>query len=314
MNRNPRIVFFGTPEFAVYSLKELTENGFNVVGVVTTPDRKAGRGMKLQASEVKNYALQKGIPVLNPEKLRDPLFLEELAALRADLQLVVAFRMLPKVVWNMPPLGTINLHAALLPQYRGAAPINWAIINGEKITGVTTFLLDEQIDTGRILLRQTVSMDEKETAGSLHDKLMITGSALLCRTVREYVNGNIQPIEQLITENTEIKTAPKINREDTEINWNKSARMVYNLIRGLSPYPGAYTYLQGKMLKIYDCELIEDQGSTSPTGRLLTDGKSFMEFTAIDGRIRIKELQIEGKKKLSVEAFLKGYRLEKSEQ
>jgi methionyl-tRNA formyltransferase len=305
-----RIVFMGTPEFAVASLDALVKAGLNIVGVITAPDKAAGRGMQVQQSAVKKYAVGKGLHILQPEKLKAPEFLEELKALKADLQIVVAFRMLPEVVWNMPPLGTINLHGSLLPQYRGAAPINWAIINGEKETGVTTFKLQHEIDTGNILLQQTITIGEDETAGELHDEMKEVGAQLLVRTINELISGKLKEQEQWSVvgrQSSALKHAPKIFTETCKIDWGKTVDEIYNLIRGLSPYPAAFTHLNNKSLKIYKAkkELITP---TIATGNFETDNKTFLKFAAIDGYISITELQLEGKKKITVEDFLRGYR------
>ncbi|MGN6567847.1 MAG: methionyl-tRNA formyltransferase [Flavipsychrobacter sp.] len=301
-----RIVFFGTPDFAVASLNALVEAGANVVAVVTAPDKPAGRGMQLQQSAVKQYALAHELPVLQPEKLKNPEFLSALAALKPDLQVVVAFRMLPEAVWNMPPMGTINVHASLLPQYRGAAPINWAIINGERETGVSTFKLQHAIDTGNILLQQPIAIDATDDAGTVHDKLMNAGAALLVKTVRGLAEGTLQEMPQ--PENaSELKHAPKIFKEDTRIDWHKSVESIYNLVRGLSPYPSAFTMLEGKTLKIYKTHYIQEQHGKD-TGSYDTDGKTCLRFAAADGWLYIDELQQEGKKRMEVTAFLRGFR------
>ncbi|MES2456725.1 MAG: methionyl-tRNA formyltransferase [Bacteroidota bacterium] len=301
-----KIVFMGTPDFAVASLDALVSAGFEVAGVVTAADKPAGRGQKLQESAVKQYAVSKGIPVLQPLKLKDPVFIAELKALNADLQVVVAFRMLPEVVWDMPAKGTINLHASLLPQYRGAAPINHAIINGEKESGVTTFFLKHQIDTGDVIFSERVQISEDETAGELHDKLMNVGAGLLVRTVTAIVSGNYE--EQPQPESEELKHAPKIFKEDCLINWNQSAATIYNHIRGLSPYPTAYTTLNDKTLKVFRAEL-EDKEPGIAAGGFLTDGKTYLKFAAKDGFIKLTDLQYEGKKRMPVEEFLRGMRL-----
>jgi len=244
----------GTPEFAVPSLSKLYDAGYDIAAVVTAPDKPAGRGMQLSESAVKKYALEKNLKILQPERLKDPHFIEELKSLKADVQIVVAFRMLPEIVWNMPPLGTINLHASLLPQYRGAAPINWAIINGEKQTGLTTFKLQHEIDTGNVLLQEKIDILDNETAGSLHDKMMEAGGELLLKTLRKLEEGKIEEVFQneiKIGNENSLKQAPKIFTETCEINWNKSTGEIYNLIRGLSPYPAAFTFLEGKKLKIF---------------------------------------------------------------
>ena len=306
-----RIVFMGTPEFAVASLDALVQNGFNVVGVITAPDKPAGRGMKLQQSAVKKYAIEKGLHVLQPERLKNENFLEELRGLHADVQVVVAFRMLPEVVWNMPPKGTINVHASLLPDYRGAAPINWAIINGEKETGVTTFKLQHEIDTGNILLQQAVNIDENETAGELHDKLKEAGAGLLVKTMEGLLNGSLQEkpqAEWMAREKTEVHHAPKIFTDTCRIDWAQPVQKVHDLIRGLSPYPGAFTQLEGKMLKIFRSEVVRKSPQSAP-GAFESDNKTFLQFACTDGYISVRELQLEGKKRMPVEDFLRGHRL-----
>ena len=304
-----RIVFMGTPEFSVPSLDKLLQAEYNIVGVITAPDKPAGRGMSLQQSAIKKFALEKGLKILQPEKLKDPVFLKELKSLNADMQVVVAFRMLPEVVWNMPPMGTINLHASLLPQYRGAAPINWAIINGEKETGVTTFKLQHQIDTGNILLQEEITIGEDETAGELHDRMKEIGAKLLVKTVKELVQGNLNSIPQSWSDRdgqTMLKHAPKLSTKTSKIDWTKTVDEVYNLIRGLSPYPGAFTLLNSKSLKIYKVkkEIIQP---VIAAGGYETDKKTFLKFACNNGYILITELQLEGKKKLTVEEFLRGY-------
>lgn len=305
-----RIIFMGTPEFAVASLAALVGAGYHVVAVVTAPDRPAGRGQKLQQSAVKKYALSQQIPVLQPEKLRDPGFLKSLRSFQADLQVIVAFRMLPEVVWNMPPKGTVNLHASLLPHYRGAAPINHAIINGEHETGVTTFLLQHEIDSGNILFSEKVAINPDDTAGILHDKLMQTGAALLVRTVQAIAQGSAIPVPQdQLMDGSPLKQAPKIFKEDGLIDWNKPVDEVYNLIRGLSPYPTAYTWLDGNVLKIFETRR-ENVSENHMPGAYLTDGKSFLKFACLDGYINVLELQLAGKKRMSIDEFLRGYRLD----
>ena len=254
--KSTRIVFMGTPDFAVASLRALLEAGFTIVGVVTSPDKPAGRGLQLQESAVKKFALAHHLPILQPVKLKDPTFLEQLDQWKADLLIVVAFRMLPEIVWNRPRLGTINLHGSLLPQYRGAAPINWALINGEQMTGVTTFLLKQEIDTGDILLSKSLPIEPSDNFGTLYTKLQQLGALLLVETIEKYVNGQLTPQPQVASENV-IKHAPKISKETGQINWNQPAQTVLNLIRGLSPIPGAYTQLQGKQLKIFSGTIIQ---------------------------------------------------------
>lgn len=300
-----RIVFMGTPEFAVASLAALVDAGCNIVGVITAPDKPAGRGMKLQASAVKKYALEKNLPVLQPEKLKNPEFLEQLQSLKADLQIVVAFRMLPEVVWNMPPMGTINLHSSLLPEYRGAAPINWAIINGEKETGVTTFKLQHEIDTGPVLLQEKIEIGATENAGSLHDKMMEVGANLLVKTVIQLATNTIQETPQPQIDNP--KTASKIYTETCQVNWDQPAQDIYNLIRGLSPFPAAFTYIGNKKLKIFNAA-IEKASVTLKPGQMETDGHSYLKFTANDGYLLLTDIQLEGKKRMPVADFLRGYR------
>jgi methionyl-tRNA formyltransferase len=304
-----RIVFMGTPEFAVASLDKLVEAGCNIVGVITAPDKPAGRGMQLQQSAVKKYAAEKELNILQPEKLKDPSFLEDLRALKADLQAVVAFRMLPEAVWDMPPMGTVNVHGSLLPQYRGAAPINWAIINGEEYTGITTFKLKHEIDTGDILLSEKIKIEDDDTAGTLHDKLKEAGAGLLLETVRRFAEGTINEIAQPEIAGG-LKHAPKLFTETARINWQNPVDEVYNLVRGLSPYPGAFTTLHGKMIKVFSADKIIEVPAIEP-GNYETDGKSFLHFAATDGFISIKELQPEGKKRMSIADFLRGYRFEK---
>lgn len=310
-----RIVFMGTPALAAFSLKRLCQEGYNVVGVVTAPDKPAGRGLKLQPSEVKKYAHEKTIPVLQPEKLKSPEFLEQLKSLAPDVQVVVAFRMLPEAVWSLPPLGTFNMHASLLPQYRGAAPINWAIINGEKETGVTTFLLDREIDTGKILLQEKLAIYENETAGSLHDRIMIAGADLVLKTIDALAQNQIEPLDQsaLLAETTQLKKAPKIFKEDCLIDWEKPCQKAVNHIHGMSPFPGAFTLLRvgGKeqILKIYEAEAREFI-HTYKYGELLSDGKTSLSFATPDGLVAVKSLQMAGKKRMSTADFLRGFQLE----
>ncbi|MEO6683062.1 MAG: methionyl-tRNA formyltransferase [Ginsengibacter sp.] len=307
-----RIVFMGTPAFAVSSLDKLFKAGFDIAAVITAPDKPAGRGMKLTKSAVKEYAEANGIPVLQPEKLKNQEFVEELKNLKADVQVVVAFRMLPEIVWNMPPLGTINLHGSLLPQYRGAAPINWAIINGEKETGVTTFKLKHEIDTGNILLQEKISINETDNAGILHDKMMETGAELLVKTMWALEKGTLEEIKQktIIGQNEELKHAPKLFTETCEIDWAHSVDSVYNLIRGLSPYPAAFTFLDDKKLKIFraEKELFPSDTGSDDESPFLTDHRTYLKFRAADGYILLKEIQIEGKRKMNIEDFLRGWR------
>jgi len=305
-----RIVFMGTPDFAVAVLEKLVQEKCNVVAVVTAPDKPAGRGMQLNQSAVKKFAVEHHLPVLQPVKLKDPDFIEELQSYQADVQIVVAFRMLPELVWNMPPMGTINLHASLLPKYRGAAPINWAIINGEKSTGITTFKLKHAIDTGDVLMRKEIEIRPDETAGELHDEMKVLGAQLIYDTLVGYCSGTLQPIpqDQLINQtDIHISEAPKIHTETCKIDWHKEAQGVYNLVRGLSPYPAAFTTLDGKLLKVYKATAEAGDLNKTP-GEYETDGKSYLRFAAADGWVYIKELQLEGKKRMLVEDFLRGFR------
>lgn len=298
-----RIIFMGTPEFAVISLQKLVECGCNVVAVVTAPDKPAGRGLQLTPSPVKHYAVSQGIPVLQPEKLKNPAFLEELRSYQADLQVVVAFRMLPEVVWNMPPKGTFNLHASLLPQFRGAAPINWAIINGETETGVTTFFLEHEIDTGNIIFQETEPIHYEDNVGTLYERLMHKGAELVVRTVNAVEAGNYPQLPQ--SQSEVLKAAPKIFKETCEINWNQSTEAVRNFIRGLSPYPAAWTTLNGKLCKIYKSS-VATQAPTDNGSHLFTDNKHVLLFKTTDGWLSIDELQLEGKKRMGIEEFLRG--------
>jgi len=310
-----RIVFMGTPEFAVASLKALVENGYNVVGVVTAPDKPAGRGKKITQPAVKKYAAGKGLNVLQPEKLKNPDFLSLLKEWNPELQVVVAFRILPEVVWAMPRLGTFNLHGSLLPQYRGAAPINRAIINGEKETGVTTFLLDQTIDTGKILFQEKIPIGENETAGEVHDRMMETGASLVLKTVDNLAEGEWKPLEQekLVEKETEFKKAPKIFREDCRIPWENKAESIRNLIRGLSPYPAAWTTIENrekgdkKEVKIYFSEKEYDKNPSRP-GTISSDGKTFLKISCADGWLKITDLQLAGKKRMKTEDFLLGFK------
>lgn len=302
-----RIIFLGTPEFAVASLQALIEAGANVAAVVTMPDKPAGRGKHLQQSAVKQYALSQNLPVLQPEKLKNPEFLAELASYKADLQVVVAFRMLPVVVWDMPPMGTINVHGSLLPQYRGAAPINWAVINGEVETGVTTFKLQHEIDTGDILLQKKVPILPDDNVGTLYAKLMQAGAALLVTTVEGLAAGTLEEIPQKDVAENELKIAPKIFKDHTRIDWSRPIVAIQNLIRGMSPYPVALTVLQGKVFKIYQSH-IEEATHGKELGSYDTDGKTYLRFAAADGWVYADEVQMEGKKRMDIVAFLSGFR------
>lgn len=304
-----RIIFMGTPQFAVASLDALIKAGCDIVAVITAPDKPAGRGQKVNQSAVKQYADANGIKVLQPEKLKNPEFLQELEALKADLQVVVAFRMLPEAVWNMPPKGTINLHASLLPQYRGAAPINWAIINGEKESGVTTFFLKHDIDTGDILFTEKVTLTGNETAGDLHDRLMNKGAGLLVKTVKGIESGRYHehPQEEL-AEGIALKHAPKLFKTDCLVDFNQPAEQVYNLIRGLSPSPTAYTMLNDKVLKIYNAHYEPGEPGIA-AGGFVTDNKTHLKFAARYGFISVTDVQLEGKKRMGIEEFLRGNKL-----
>lgn len=300
-----KVIFLGTPDFSVPSLDAIIKAGFEVVAVVTAPDKPAGRGMKLQESAVKKFAAAHNIPVLQPVKLKDPAFIAELKSYQADIQVVIAFRMLPEMVWNMPPKGTINLHASLLPDYRGAAPINWAIINGETETGVSTFLLKHEIDTGDLILNETVAIPTNMNAGQLHDKLMQVGATVIVNSLRAIESGNYKPIPQGDSIN---KTAPKIFTQDCVLNWNEKSVDLYNKIRGLSPYPGAITTLNGKIFKIYAADYTIEESTLEP-GEMVSDNKQFLKFKTLDGFIHTTEIQLEGKKRMPIGDFLKGFKL-----
>lgn len=299
------IVFMGTPEFAVPSLKILGENGYNIKAVVTVPDKPKGRGLNVQKSDVKEFALEKGYKILHPAKLKDESFINELRELNADLFIVVAFRILPQEVYMMPRLGTFNLHASLLPKYRGAAPINWAIINGDKVTGVTTFFLDKSVDTGKIIEQREIEISEDDNAGSLHDKLKELGAETVLSTVKKIEAGNIELMPQ---NNTEATKAPKIFKDDCRIDWTGLADEIHNKIRGLSPYPAAWTLLNYKNLKIFKSGKTHIQSNENPGFTDITDGRIFVNTA--DKKLEIVELQLEGKKKLSAEEFLRGYKKE----
>jgi len=314
--KNVRILFMGTPEFAVASLHILVENNYSIVGVVTAPDKPAGRGKMLRQSAVKEYALKHNLTILQPTNLKDPDFISQLKAFKADLQIVVAFRMLPEIVWNMPQLGTFNLHASLLPQYRGAAPINWAIINGETRTGVTTFFLDKEIDTGHIIFSESTNISTTETAGDLHDRLMRIGSQLVLKTTNAISMGEIKPIpqEKVLTIETDLKHAPKLNKENCRIKWDDKGENIYNLIRGLSPYPAAYTFLlkQDKKelnLKIFNSRF-EFSQNTIETGRIESDCKTYLKIKCSNGWLFLEEIQLEGKKRMKIIDFLRGFKID----
>jgi methionyl-tRNA formyltransferase len=304
-----KIVFMGTPEFSIPSLEVLLKNGYEICAVVTAPDEPKGRGYKLSPPPVKVFALQNNLKVLQPQNLKDPNFINELKKLSPDLIVVVAFRILPKEVFSIPPLGTINVHASLLPKYRGAAPINWAIINGEKETGVTTFFIDEKVDAGNIILQKKIEIGQDETAGELHDKLAKLGAEALLETVKIIQTGNVQTIKQ---DETLATPAPKIKKEMCQINWYEmKAEQVHNFVRGLSPNPGAFTFLNGKILKIYRTKLVEkiSEATTLKPGQIIVDGDSLFAVCSDLKPVQIIEVQIEGKKKLKSEEFLRGHKL-----
>ncbi|MEI6088203.1 MAG: methionyl-tRNA formyltransferase [Bacteroidota bacterium] len=304
-----RIVFMGTPEFAVGSLSALVEAGCQIVGVITAPDKLAGRGMKLTESAVKKYAVEKGLHVLQPEKLKNPDFIAALKALKADLQIVVAFRMLPEIVWEMPKMGTINLHGSLLPQYRGAAPIHWAVMNGEKETGVTTFKLKHAIDTGDILLQKSFQIGPDETTGEVHDRMKDIGANVLVETVKAFAeNALIETQQSALSSEGSLKHAPKLFTENCVVNWNQSIDQIHNFIRGLSPFPGALSKLDDKILKIYRSKKEHSVKKETP-GTVFSDGKTYLKIAAEDGFIHLLDLQLEGKKRMLTEDFLRGYRL-----
>ena len=310
-----RIVYMGTPDFAVESLRCLVEGGYNVVAVITMPDKPAGRGHKIQFSPVKEYALSQGLPVLQPERLKDEAFVEQLRGLRADLQIVVAFRMLPEVVWNMPPMGTFNLHASLLPQYRGAAPLNWAIINGDTETGITTFFLKHEIDTGEIIQQKRIPILPEDNGGTIHDKPMVLGADRVVETVDAIIAGTVHPIDQASIKTDEpLRPAPKIFKETCHIDWTKPAVQIHNLVRGLSPYPAAWCEWvspegQRTGVKIFRTTAIPASHSFMP-GTIHTDGKSRIDVACADGYVRIEELQLAGKKRMATADLLRGFRLD----
>lgn len=308
-----KIVFFGTPDFAVESLDRLVKGGYNIVGVVTMPDKAAGRGHKMFQSPVKEYALEHGLKLMQPVNLKDPEFVEELKSLEADLQIVIAFRMMPEVVWNMPSLGTFNLHASLLPKYRGAAPINWAVMNGDTETGVTTFFLKHEIDTGDIIQQERIEISETDNVGIVHDKLMMLGAGMVVETVDAIIAGTVKPIpqEDLLTKDVEPTPAPKIFKETCMIDFNRSAREVYNHIRGLSPYPAAWTMIKDSVgneyaLKIYETELPHEMIIGEPGNVVAT--KDTLTFACVDGSIEVKSLQLAGKKRMTTAEFLRGFK------
>lgn len=307
-----KIVFLGTPDFAVNSLQLLVEKGYDLVGVITAPDKPSGRGQKLSISAVKQYALSKGLNILQPIKLSDPIFLNEVKALKADLQIVVAFRMMPEALWSMPPLGTFNLHGSLLPQYRGAAPINRAIMNGEKKTGLTTFFLKHEIDTGNIIFRQEIEIGDFENAGELHDRMKVVGADLVLKTVKAIEQGNVvvHTQQSFLDAGEKIIEAPKIFKEDGKLDFSKSIRELHNQIRGLSPYPGAYFELQmpdNSIIAIKILQAIPEPGGTVLSHELITDGKKMLKISAADGFIDVKEIQVPGKKRMKPHELLSGF-------
>ncbi len=311
MKQNIRIAYFGTPEFAASQLEAILKAGYEVAVVVTMPDKPAGRGRKIQYSDVKKTALEHNLPLLQPEKLKDPAFLEQLASFKANLFIVVAFRMLPAVVWQMPELGTFNLHASLLPQYRGAAPINFAIINGETETGLTTFFLNEEIDKGAVIMRERVAIRPDETAGELHDELMLLGNRVVVDTIKKIESGDVQALPQdEFSENQPLKPAPKISKEFCNVDWSRDCQSVYNHIRGLSPYPAAHTQLQSESgetidLKVYAAEIEVCTPAVVP-GVLVTDNKKYLKIALSDGFIHLTHVQQAGKKAMPVFDFLRG--------
>ena len=305
MNASPKIVFMGTPAFAVASLKALLDAKMNVVGVVTAPDKPAGRGMQLQQSAVKQFALEHQLPIAQPEKLKSPEFFAQIQAWQPDLQIVVAFRMLPESIWSFPPMGTLNVHGSLLPKYRGAAPINWAIINGEQETGVTTFRLQHAIDTGDILLQERIPISPDMTAGELHDIMMEVGAQTLVTTLNGLIAGAIQAKPQ--QETLASFHAPKIFTKDCQIDWQQPVEQVHNLIRGLAPFPGAITKVDGKIVKLFSTSVIHEN-TKEPVGSFVTDGKTYARFACGDGYIQLNDIQWEGKKRMPIADFLRGYK------
>jgi methionyl-tRNA formyltransferase len=301
-----RIIYMGTPDFAVPSLRILVEKGYNIVAVITAPDKPKGRGQKLSISAVKEYALSVNLPILQPTNLKDPEFIELLKSYRANLQIVVAFRMLPELVWNMPSIGTFNLHASLLPQYRGAAPIHWAVINGEKATGVTTFFLQHQIDTGNIILQETEIIKTEDTTGNVYERLMIKGSDLVLKTVKAIEENSYTLQKQ--NESQPLKHAPKLFKENTEIDWSKNAEEIYNFIRGLNPFPTAWAIFNGKQYKVHVSE-VADNKKTGKIGEFITDEKTYLNIQCGLGVLSLKEIQQEGKKRMQIPDFFRGNKL-----
>jgi len=305
MNASPRIVFMGTPAFAVASLKALLDAKMNVVGVVTAPDKPAGRGMQLQQSAVKQFALEHQLPIAQPEKLKSPEFFAQIQAWQPDLQIVVAFRMLPETIWSFPPMGTLNVHGSLLPKYRGAAPINWAIMNGENETGVTTFRLQHAIDTGDILLQERIPIGPDMTAGELHDTMMEVGAQTLVTTLNGLIANTIQAKPQ--EESLAILHAPKIFTKDCQIDWHQPVVQIHNLIRGLAPFPGALTKVDDKIVKLFSTSIL-NENPKEPIGSFVTDGKTYARFACSDGYIQLNDIQWEGKKRMPIADFLRGYK------
>ncbi|MBT3174669.1 MAG: methionyl-tRNA formyltransferase [Lentimicrobiaceae bacterium] len=307
-----RIVFMGTPEFAVAQLEAIIDSGYNVVGVVTSPDRKAGRGRKMKMSAVKAYAQSRNLNILQPTNLKDDIFIQDLKDLKPNLQVVVAFRMLPKIVWNIPTLGTFNLHASLLPQYRGAAPINYAIINGENETGLTTFLIDDKIDTGEILLQKKVKINDNDDAGDLHDRLMKEGCSVILDTIEGISTNSLKPVSQMVN-NVTLKNAHKISKEDCKINWHNPSHIIRNFIRGLSPYPAAHSILKSNLssnemsVKIYKVEIAKKVPQEATPGTIFSDDKTYMSVATTSGTLNICEIQIEGKRRMKIEELLRGF-------
>lgn len=299
-----RIVFMGNPEFARLHLERLLSESFNVVAVISAPDKPAGRGMKINSTPVTVYAREKNIPVLQPSNLKSPEFQAELASFKADIQVVIAFRMLPEAVWDMPEMGTLNIHASLLPQYRGAAPINWAIINGEKESGVTSFRLKHEIDTGDILLQKRCEISETDTAGSLHDKLMYLGADTIVESLDGLISGDLKETPQLASD--ELKSAPKLFSSNSTIDWNAPTRKIFDFVRGLAPYPVAHTRMDNKRLKVYSCSL-EQVNHDLPSGTFISDNKDYLKVACSDGFVFLNEIQLEGKRRMEIKDFLRGY-------
>lgn len=304
MKRDLRIIFMGTPEFAIPSLKQLLDHNYHVEAVVTAQDKPSGRGRRLTPSPVKQFAVKNNLPVLQPSNLKSPAFIEELRAYKANLQVVVAFRMLPEAVWSMPEYGTINLHGSLLPDYRGAAPINWVLINGEMKTGLTTFFIRQEIDTGNIILQEEIDILPDDDAGTLHDRMMERGGILILKTIRAVEDKNYEAVKQ--HDSPDLKKAPKIFREMCEINWNQDPLQVYNFVRGLSPFPGAWAVIKGKLYKIYKVNVVQTNEKIENPGDYISDLKSYLNFHCSGGMVSIEELQPEGKRRMSVKDFFRG--------